>query len=300
METTKIEADITRVRELRVSGKNADALAEEVGEAIDALRGRGSVAVRKTLHEALDAARTAEPPVADVAPMTYKSFAGVEDLVTLGAARVANGVNLHQRASDTARDVAAILLDIWLRLPAPNVDGPDILGDSHYAREASRAMYAKAGEGYEDTPEARTAAKALVRAIQYRRDGARTDLLKSIDTNAQVRERFAGILAGRPADSAQAPSEFVAQAYNTSTLSAREKKAARYRAMNVIPEEPNAAAVFIVERLARQLEAATPERVALVSDAAVRQRLRDEIDELDARLAEIREALDDEAAGASA
>jgi hypothetical protein len=168
--------------------------------------------------------QTAEVQTID--PKDYSIYQGVTELIADGASRVAEGVNLHLKTSDLAKEVAAIGLDMWQRIP--NKDGnPDILGDSHAAKEAMRALYAKAGEGFEQNYDTEEALKKLQRAVQHQRSDVRAKYLRELDNDPEEAKRFAKLLEAKPEGTPV--SEFIATSYDTSLKGHGELARERYQ-----------------------------------------------------------------------
>lgn len=185
-------------------------------------------AARDDMRKASQAQPKPEPkeaPKAEVVTIAYTDFEGVEELVTLGAEKVAEGVRLHLRTSEVAKEIATVALDICMRIP--NKDGnPDIMLTSQQARDAMSDLYAKAGEGFERNEANEKALKSLQRSVQYYRNDNRAELLRSLDDDssdtADERQAFAAILADKPED--VAASEYVAEKYGT-TVQPKEELA---------------------------------------------------------------------------
>jgi hypothetical protein len=258
----QIQANIERAASL-AEADNAEGLAElgkETETLISSLPSRGRYVlpgedkertfadIKKTLRGAWRDAAQAKPqpepkgkavavPAQAAEPVDYSVYAGVTELINDGAARVAEGVNLHLKTSDLAKDVAKIMLDIWSRIP--NKDGnPDIMGDSHAAKEAARAMYAKAGEGFTQDLDTEEALAKLQRSVQSKRSDVRAQYLRSLDEDADERAKFAKLLESAQGEDVK-PSELVAKAYDTSLIGHGELNKARYRvkAGKATPEE---------------------------------------------------------------
>ncbi|MGI5408205.1 hypothetical protein ACQEV9_15560 [Streptomyces chartreusis] len=234
----QIEANIERASSL-AEAENAEGLAElnkETETLISSLPSRGRfeewgrpavtfAALKKSLRgnmrQASQAQAKPEPKAQvvkaePIVPAKYTDFEGVEELVTLGAERVAEGVRLHLRTSEVAQEIAKVALDIARSIP--NKDGnPDIMVTSQQARDAMGALYRKAGEGFERTAANEKALKSLQRSVQYFRGDVRGEFLKSLDGDsadaAEDRAAFAKVLENKPED--VAPSVWVAKQYGT-------------------------------------------------------------------------------------
>lgn len=223
----EVNANIERAKSL-AEADNAEALEElhtETETLISRLPARGKAAngqswtqAKKELRNGFKAAATvqekpaekkAEVAKKETAPVvTYDQFEGVPELVQMGAQQIAEGARLHVKASTTAKDIAAIGLDMWRRMP--NKDGnPDILGVSDPAKKASTALKKAAGKalaeaGDLDAFDADQAVSKLWRTVQAMRTDVRAEYLRGLDGDneeaAAERERFAKILKDKPED----------------------------------------------------------------------------------------------------
>lgn len=232
----QIDANIERAASL-VEVDNAEGLAElaqETETLISSLGGKGSIAVKQAKRGEWTAAATAAPkPKAEVKKVTqgvvvektYDQFEGVTELVSLGAEKLAEGVKLHLKASEVAKEVAAVGFDIWTRIPN-KAGAPDLLGHSDQAKKASGAMIRLAGEGFEQTYDNGEALKKLARSVQVQRSDVRAEWLRSLDEDteeaAERRTLMNEVLVGKPED--VPASQFVADFYGTETIGATEKK----------------------------------------------------------------------------
>lgn len=235
----QIEANIERAASLVADGSDTTELVAELHEETEALisslSGKGSIAVKKQLREAWAGVTAAPEPKAEVvksevkegvvAPKTWDQYEGVQELVTMGAEKVVEGVKAHVRVSTLAKDVAAIGLDMWLRIP--NKAGqPDLLGDTDPAKKASGALLRTAGEGFADDYDNQQALKRLMRSVQDQRSDVRAEWLRSLDEDTDIaaerRALMAKVLEGKPDD--EPASKWVANVYGTSTIGQTERK----------------------------------------------------------------------------
>ncbi|MFI2188003.1 hypothetical protein [Streptomyces sioyaensis] len=238
----QIDANIERAKSL-AEADNVDALKElndETEALISSLSGKDSIKAKKAKRDAFTAASTAqEKPKAEVkkvtegtvAPKTWDQYEGTKELASLGAEKLAEGVRMHLKASMVAKDVAAVVFDMWTRIP--NTTGaPDILGDMDPSKKASGAMLRLAGEGFEDNFDNRQALKRLARSVQDQRTDVRAEWLRSLDEDTEIaaerRALMASVLEGKPED--EKASEWVANVYGTSTMGVTEKKRLEYQA----------------------------------------------------------------------
>jgi hypothetical protein len=234
-------------------------------------------------NKAVAKAVPAEPAID---PKDYSIYQGVTELVSDGAERVAEGVKLHLKTSDLAKEVAAIMLDMWRRIP--NKEGhPDIMGASHAAKEAARALYSKAGEGFQETYETTDALEKLQRSVQTHRSDARAKYLRELDENADEQQRFAKALEAKPED--VPVSQFLATLYDTQLKGHGELARERYQlkkelgadAPKAIEAEttPDERVQSFVKRVRTDFVKATPEDFEAASDET-KQSVRDELMEL--------------------
>jgi tetratricopeptide (TPR) repeat protein len=237
----QIDANIERA--LSLTDPEAIKELEEENEAlVSSLSGKGSIKVKtekraafteaaNTMPEDVSTEPTPKAEVEAVDPKDYSIYAGVTELIADGAARVSEGVKLHLKTSDLAKDVASIMLDMWHRIP--NKDGnPDILGASHAAKEAARALYNKAGEGFEHNYDTEEALNKLQRAVQHQRSDVRAKYLRSLDQDQDEQKRFAKALEAKPED--VSVSQFIADLYGTALKGHGEIQRERYQAKQAI------------------------------------------------------------------
>jgi tetratricopeptide (TPR) repeat protein len=299
----QIDANIERA--LSLTDPEAIKELEEENEAlVSSLSGKGSIKVKtekraafteaaNTMPEDVSTAPTPKAEVETVDPKDYSIYAGVTELIADGAARVSEGVKLHLKTSDLAKDVAAIMLDMWHRIP--NKDGnPDILGASHAAKEAARALYNKAGEGFERSYDTEEALKKLQRAVQHQRSDVRAQYLRSLDQDQDEQKRFAKALEAKPED--VSVSQFIADLYGTALKGHGEIQRERYQAKQAItsggeadaeeseeePEEettPDERVRSLVQKLKRDVAKAKPEEFESASEDT-KEAVRAELEEL--------------------
>jgi tetratricopeptide (TPR) repeat protein len=248
----------------------------------DSLRAAAQVQ-EEPKSKAVAKAKPAEPAID---PKDYSIYQGVTELVSDGAERVAEGVKLHLKTSDLAKEVAAIMLDMWRRIP--NKEGhPDIMGASHAAKEAARALYSKAGKGFQETYETTDALEKLQRSVQTHRSDARAKYLRELDENADEQQRFAKALEAKPED--VPVSQFLATLYDTQLKGHGELARERYQlkkelgadAPKAIEAEttPDERVQSFVKRVRTDFVKATPEDFEAASDET-KQSVRDELMEL--------------------
>lgn len=216
----QINANIERSRSL-AEAENVEALeelAKETEALISSLPSRGKrpgtdrtwTQYKKDVRADFKAAATVQEkpqpaPKAEVVVLEtrdYHDAEGVEELVEMGAQRFAEGVRLHVKSSDLAKDVARMLLDMRVRM-TDKTGAPDIKAASHGAKEASKDMYAAAGEMFRKGGEvsefdAKAALLKLQKSVQNQMPTVRAEYLASLDTDAEEAARFAKILEAAP------------------------------------------------------------------------------------------------------
>jgi tetratricopeptide (TPR) repeat protein len=300
----QVDANIERALSLT----DAEALTEletETESLISSLSGKGSIAVKTEKRTAFKAAADTMPEdvsttptpkgeVSAVNPQDYSVYAGVTELIADGAARVAEGVKLHLKTSDLAKDVASIMLDMWHRIP--NKDGnPDILGASHAAKEAARALYNKAGEGFEHNYDTEEALKKLQRAVQHQRSDVRAQYLRSLDNDPEEQQRYAKALEAKPED--VSVSQYIADLYGTALKGHGEIQRERYQAKAALTqggesenesdeeteeteqETPDVRVRSYVQKLKRDVVKAKPEDFEAATEET-KESVRAELEEL--------------------
>jgi hypothetical protein len=250
----QIEANIERAESL-AEAENVDALKElnkETEGLISALPSRGKIGdktaaqTKKDYRAAFKAAAqvqekpatkavaVAAKPKEGVPVKTWDQYEGVKELVTLGAEKVAEGVRLHRKTSDLAKEVAAVTFDMWTRIPNKD-EIPDLKGNSDQAKKAAGEMYRIAGEGFEHNFENEDALAKLQRSVQMHRTDVRAKWLRELDEDtteaAEARALYGAKLADKPEDMSVA--EYVATAlYNSPAMikGEGEKQLERYHA----------------------------------------------------------------------
>lgn len=218
----QIAANIERIRSL-AEAENIEGVADLVNETealIAGIKGAGSVARKKALREEMAEAAAAQPSravevstvvegVVALETQDYTKVAGVPELISKGAKDLAEGVQLHIKAADTARNTAEVLLE--MRLKMQNKEGtPDLAAKSNAAKQAAQAMYNAVREGgsLEDTYENRDAVKKLMRAVQYQMSDVVVKYVRSLDENPDEAAKFAKAIAAAPAEVTAADAVF--------------------------------------------------------------------------------------------
>lgn len=289
----QIGANIERAR-TTTDAETRETLKNETEALISSLSGKGSIATKKECRDAMaqalkDAAEHDQASTEVVNADDYNTYEGVAELVTKGAARVAEGVRLQIKASTLAKEIAAIGLDMWRRIP--NKEGlPDLKGDSHAAKEAMKALYAKAGESFERNYDTEDALTKLQRAVQYQRSNVRAEYLRSLGDpeNEDERQRFAKIIEPAGDDPAQVP-EIVANHYGMALKGAGEIARERYHAQlagndqdapkEIEASDPDELVTTTVTRLRKAVTQAKPEAFAGASEET-KAKARKELEEL--------------------
>ncbi|MEU5149747.1 hypothetical protein AB0G42_21520 [Streptomyces yangpuensis] len=335
----EVNANIESARRL-AEAENVDGLAElskETETLISKLPTRGKAnddgqtwtAAKKELRNAFKAAATVQEkpaPKAEVAAKvvappapSYDTYEGVPELVTMGAERAAEGVRLHIKTSTTAKELAAIGLDMWRRMP--NKDGnPDIKGDSDQAKAASKALKKAAGEALAadglDGFDVETALQKLWRAVQTQRTDVRAEYLRGLNDDteeaAAERERYSKILEDKPEDVTAA--EWIARSYNVSLKGQTELARERYHEKKALGSgqggdagdsedgndseaetqaiesgTPDEHVLAIADRILKDILRGKPEEFEKASEAA-KEVLREKLDAADQALKAMRRA----------
>jgi hypothetical protein len=248
---------------------------------------RAAAQVQEAPTKAVAKVKPAEPAID---PKDYSVYQGVTELISDGAERVAEGVKLHVKTSDLAKDVAAIVLDMWRRIP--NKDGnPDILGNSHAAKEAARALYAKAGEGFEHNYDNEQALDKLRRSVQSHRSDVRAKYLRELENDPDEQKRYAKALEGKPED--VTVSEYIADLYGAQLKGHGELNRERYQQRKELGDPnpmrheiesgadltPDERVQSFVKRVRTDFIKATPEDFEAASDET-KESIRTELEEL--------------------
>jgi hypothetical protein len=232
----------------------------------------------------------AEPKEPAIDPKDYSVYQGVTELISDGAERVAEGVKLHVKTSDLAKDVAAIVLDMWRRIP--NKEGnPDILGNSHAAKEAARALYAKAGDGFEHNYDNEQALDRLRRSVQSHRSDVRAKYLRELENDPDEQKRYAKALEAKPDD--VSVSQYIADLYGAQLKGHGELNRERYQQRKELGDPnpmrheiesgadltPDERVQSFVKRVRTDFVKATPEDFEAASDET-KEAIRTDLEEL--------------------
>jgi hypothetical protein len=179
-------------------------------------------------------AKKVAAPKPDLETKDYKTAEGVSELVTMGAEKIREGVTAHQKASTTAHEVAAVILDMRLRIK--NKSGvPDLKAQSQAARDAAGDMYKAAGSKLDGTDEeVRDAVASMVKATQYRMSDLLVNWVRALDNSPEEYAKLFG--AVKEAHPDMTPAEAVFKFYNLSNKSALEREKERQAAKRLDPE----------------------------------------------------------------
>lgn len=203
----EITANMERVRSLAEAEntEGAEALSKETDGLIASLPAKERTKLRADLRKAATAAPQTvivpAPQAAEVATLETANYAdaeGVSDLVDLGAAKVTESVNLHLKGSQSAKAVAAVILDIRRRLT--NKEGyPDLSARSDAAKKAASAMYQAAGAQITgDAYDVEESVKKMRRAVQLQMSDVMAEYLRGLDDSEEEAAHFAKIMEGQP------------------------------------------------------------------------------------------------------
>jgi Resolvase, N terminal domain len=209
MESFGAQMELRAIQERAENLRGVAEPATETEALIASLKGPGSVATRKDLQMAAASTAQAAPlPKADEADKVhegvvvletqdYTTVPGVAELITKGAADLAEGVKL--RLKDTARNTAEVLLEMRLKMQDKH-GAPDLAARSNAAKQAAQAMYnAVRGEDkLEDTFGNRDAVKKLMRAVQYQMSDVVVQYVRALDENPDEAAKFAKAAEANP------------------------------------------------------------------------------------------------------
>jgi hypothetical protein len=304
----QIDANIKRIRSLS-PGDARDQLCNETEDLISALAGRGSIAIKKEKRDAVTEACTEKPLEGEVVQQ-WRRYEGVPELVESGTARVVSGVKAHMRSNELAKEVAAVLFDIRLRIP--NRHGvPDFKAHSQDAKEAAHTLYDAAGQQLKgDVNNVAEAVDALGRAVRRQMSDLTADYVNSLDQNpAEYEARFLDVKQTYPKLS---PTEAVRKHYKSLGIDLpiigdiekarlkrqRERELARYREDGKEPPRellaplpgdepsPEEQATSMVRRMSSAVGSATPDVVAKLP-APKKKEIRQEMEQVLERAKEI-------------
>jgi hypothetical protein len=161
------------------------------------------------------------------------------------------------------------------------------MGDSHAAKEAARALYAKAGEGFQDDYDTKEALDKLQRSVQSQRSDVRAKYLRELDENPAEQKRYAKALEAKP--EGVTVSEFIADLYGTQLKGHGELARERYQLKKELGADapkaieadttPDERVQSFVKRVRTDFVKATPEDFEAASDET-KQSVRDDLMEL--------------------
>lgn len=281
--------------------EGAAELSEETDALIASLPAKERNDLRNMLREAGEA-RKPEPEepattVATLATLDYNTIEGAPELVKLGTSKVTDSVNLHMKGTQTAKDVAAIILDIRRRMT--NKDGlPDLTGRSNAAKTAASDMYKAAGEALKgDAYDVETAVKKMMRSAQNQMSDVMAEYLRGLDDSPEEAALYVKILEGTPEGTKT--SEAVAAHYGLKLRGTTEIARSEFAAQKEIgagadteeePGTPDERVSSVVGKLMRDFKAAKPEDFENASEETkeiVRKQLDEVRDALKAMIAAV-------------
>lgn len=276
----QIEANIERARSL-AEAENAEGLAElnkETETLVSSLPQRGKnpngdtwagykAAMRQQFREAAQAQPKPDAPKGkavatktEAAPdvtTDYTLTEGIKDIVDAGAAKVREGVQLHVKGAQTAREIATMLLDTRRRIVTK--DGlPDLKCTTQAARNASSDMYGAAeavlAEESGDADHAKDLVKKLSQAVRNQMSDVLVGYIRELDTESGKEEFETHYAKVREAHPELTPSEAVFKFYGINPISRRELAAQRAAAKSAKIAELEAKAKEGDEEAAEQVE----------------------------------------------
>ncbi|MFD5643600.1 hypothetical protein ACFWIP_17915 [Streptomyces anulatus] len=165
-------------------------------------------ALRKALKEAFDAksaeikakdepapasTEVATKPAREVA-VDPRTFEGVDELITEGAKRAREGVELGIKMGGVSEHVAQVILNMRTRIPNPALgDLPDLMADRKTTKNAAAEIYKLAKKGVEDDDvQRKDAYDSLIKSVQNKNSDVLVDWLHAMD-NPDSWEAFAEI-----------------------------------------------------------------------------------------------------------
>lgn len=287
----EVTANIERVRSL-AEAENTEG-AKELSEVTDKLIASLPAKERMKLRAELTEAGQAKPQVpattgtvATLATEDYTAVEGAVELRDLGAAKVTESVNLHIKGTHTAKEVAAVVLDIRRRMT--NKDGhPDLTGRSNAAKTIASDMYKAAGAAITgDDFDVETSVKKMVRSVQNQMSDVMAAYLRGLDESPEEAAHFAKIMEGQPEGTKV--SEAVAAHYGLKLKGATEIAREKYEAAKELEagsegaeadtedgegseaeeETPDEKVAATVKKIVRDLRAAKPEDFENASEEA--------------------------------
>ncbi|NYI06080.1 hypothetical protein [Allostreptomyces psammosilenae] len=301
----QVEANIERIPSL-VEADNMDG-AKELHDETELLIQKLPREERMPLRLKMKAAgepqeKPEEKPVASTEVVSYETrdyttVEGVPELIELGTTRMVEGVNLHLRTADLAKDIAGLLLDIWRRISRK--DGmPDLRGDTDAAKKATSAMLKAVGTKLKDEQPAddydvEQAVKKLTRAIQHQRSDVRAEYLRGLDADTpeaeEERKGYAAILANKPPN--VDVSAFLADFYRVKLKGQTELARERWHQKKALEaagegveseleeEETDERVAKVVQQLVKDIKAARPEDFESASEET-KEQLRAQLEEI--------------------
>jgi hypothetical protein len=334
-EKREIVAKLTEaVRALAEAGEDAEgaeALRKEADTVIASLPAGERNALRANLTGALkgepapkaEAESAPKAEVVNLETVDYKTAEGLTELVDMGAERIREGVAAHTKASQTARSVAEVILDMRLRLK--NKSGlPDLKAQTQAAKLAASDMYKAAGSKLDGTDdEVRAAVAAMVKATQYQMSDVLVSYVRALDASPEeYAEHFGKVKEAHPDAK---PSDAVFEFYKLSPKSALEREKERQQEKGKLAAEaklaieagggavaePEGGNGEAIRTTGQQVEDAAPEKKAevfvaglaklinkfdvsyleTIEDEDEKSKLEGEIKDLEDKLKELRKAL---------
>jgi hypothetical protein len=188
----QISANTERVKTLRSEGnaEAAEALYAETEEMISTqIKGRGAAGKKAALRKPLnDARKTPLPESEDNVPATLETvdidaIPGVSGLIDRAVAKSAESATQMRKVGESAREVAAIYLD--LRLASRNRAGlPDLVATSRGYRDTIKRINDKTLEGVDVADiDRRSSLDAVRKGVGYQLSTLLVDFLRALDTS---------------------------------------------------------------------------------------------------------------------
>jgi hypothetical protein len=249
----QISANTERIITLRREANEdaAEALYAETEQLISTqIKGRGAAGKKAELRKPLnEARRTPLPEAGDSTPATLEtvdadSIPGVSDLIDRAVAKSSESATQMRKVGDSAREVAAIYLD--LRLASRNRAGlPDLGATSRGYRDTIKRVNDKTLEGVDVADvDRRSSLEAVRKGVGYQLSTLLVDFLRALDTSdrSEVQKFFP--MLELPAEGSLTEAVYSAYAGRGIDLprkSEREIKAERARAKAIEAEQAQSA-----------------------------------------------------------
>lgn len=254
----EFDADFTqlieRIKVKAIAGEDTAELVKEAKSVKDAWKGESGPTTnkgRKAMLAAIEEAAAAKPAALEGTVQTSAEVAladtqevgdieGGEELFSTATEKFVSGVRLHLKASDTAAEIADVVVD--LRSRSLYKGKPDMLANGPAARKFKSAILEASAEAAKtdgaDVDDVEAAIRKLGKAIDNAMSHAMVTYVRELKPGTPEAERFAAIAEAHPELSL---SEAVRAEYGIAEKSKREldrEKSARLRELAAAGSEP--------------------------------------------------------------